>query len=334
MIMWAMPGFDSYLPDTSGEYVYYKDNTFKRESYIGILYFDESTIQVRYIAPRNVEQSLPENEISILMTIDPESPHWEMTGERILSTILPNTDDVEIVNYLHDMMYEFSAHRIRISNLNDRNIKISQDFPQFGGKVIINYDCTVPIFNIKDIIKDNKKQLELCTIGQLIGNGDSSFDNFKGIPENNYKRNRKHYKSSKKEEQTFNNQKISLDKNWTQKMENLWTRDDDAVLSLNTISLPQIPNENQLKNFLIRHFIKAGQGSYLLFNTLEINEKKDTLTIQAESYNPSNEKTVVNTIIISNNTNTGYADLLSLAVYKQPWVDNNKYYEDIIKSYK
>ena len=47
MSLFAVPGFESYLPDASGQYVYYRDYSFTRESYIGILTYDEATYQVR-----------------------------------------------------------------------------------------------------------------------------------------------------------------------------------------------------------------------------------------------------------------------------------------------
>ena len=70
----ALPGFTSYLPDNSGDYVFYRDNTFTRESYVGILFYDESTIQIRYYAPQDKVSLLPEKDISILITINPDAP--------------------------------------------------------------------------------------------------------------------------------------------------------------------------------------------------------------------------------------------------------------------
>ena len=71
--VFALPGVDSYLPDTSGEYVYYKDNTFARESYIGFLFYDESAYSARYYAPANTEKMLPEKDVAILLSVNPNS---------------------------------------------------------------------------------------------------------------------------------------------------------------------------------------------------------------------------------------------------------------------
>ena len=332
--IWAMPGFDSYLPDASGEYVYYKDNTFHRESYLGLLYFDPSTIQVRYFAPADKEQGLPENEISILLSINPDSSFWEMTGERILSTITPNTDDVEIVNYLHDILYEFSSHRNRIDEVNEREVEIYQDFPQFGGNVAMIYDCTIPMFNIREIKKsDGTVLLECITTGQLVSDSDQSFDTFKGFPEDNYKKGWKKYSRAKSVDYTFENQSITLDKKWEALMDNMWALGDDAMLSMASVS-PVYADKAKTENFLIRYFSKSNQGTYSIYDTLKIKTDDNRLQISIESYNPSNKKTAVNTFIISPKKDSSNMDFLSLATFKQPWITNKKYYEKILKSYK
>ena len=68
-LIFSMPGFESYIPDTSGDFIYYKDNSFVRESYVGILMYNESTFQVRYYAPVDKENKLPEMDIGILISI-------------------------------------------------------------------------------------------------------------------------------------------------------------------------------------------------------------------------------------------------------------------------
>ena len=40
--VFAVPGVESFIPDSSGEYVYYRDYSFERESYVGVLYYDDS----------------------------------------------------------------------------------------------------------------------------------------------------------------------------------------------------------------------------------------------------------------------------------------------------
>ena len=41
----ALPGTTQFIPDSAGEYVYYRDTSFTRESYIGLLMYDKGTYQ-------------------------------------------------------------------------------------------------------------------------------------------------------------------------------------------------------------------------------------------------------------------------------------------------
>ena len=163
----ALPGFKPFLPDLNGEYVYYKDNTFERESYIGLLCYDENTFQLRYYAPKS--SNLPEKIVATLITVDSSQNFMDIVGENVIVADYASEDDVDIVNYLHNLMYDFSAQRISLGkltpqtenyknniSLQENGLKVSADLPQFGGDVYINYDCVIPFFNVsKEIFKVN-----------------------------------------------------------------------------------------------------------------------------------------------------------------------------------
>ena len=107
----ALPGFSPSISDVPGEFVYYQDKTFERESYIGFLMYDEKTYAVRYYAPSDPKTSAPEMNVRVYVTLDPDAGHIELTGEKIISARTP--DDGEIINYIHDMLYELNARRIK-----------------------------------------------------------------------------------------------------------------------------------------------------------------------------------------------------------------------------
>ena len=54
----ALPGFIPFFQDESGEFVYYRDYSFNRESYVGFLTYDDATYELRYYAPFDKEQNL------------------------------------------------------------------------------------------------------------------------------------------------------------------------------------------------------------------------------------------------------------------------------------
>ena len=130
--------------------MYYRDFTFDRESYIGILYYDDSTYALRYYAPALAEKKSlePEKNIHILFTINPENQDFERTGERILSAITP--DDTFLVNYVEGFFDEMTKHR-QDEGIIESKTQDYQDYAQFGGKVMQTFQ-----------VLRSKVQLPLC----------------------------------------------------------------------------------------------------------------------------------------------------------------------------
>lgn len=357
----AIPGFTSYIADKSGEFVYYKDNSFTRESYIGILYYDESTYQIRYYSPEDKANLLPEKDIAILLTINPDSANWEMTGENILSNLITEKEDIDIVNYLHDILYEFSARRKKIADLSPSNedyvinstfkkngLKRIQDFNQFGGKVSIIFDNMIPIFNIKSITDNTGTEvLECCITGQISSSEDKTFSQFKGFSKSNTKisKGTDEYKRAKSVTYKYNGKKLVLDSNWTQQMENFWILGNDSMITMGAMP---IYSEDKTKNsiYIIRKLIESTNGSYSNLSNLELSydSKKSSYRITALINQPENNNTIRNTKIISEgpvpSDKEGFIlegtqmNFFSISTYEKAYKANTSYFDKIILSYK
>ena len=100
--LYALPAVVSPIADTSGEYVFYRDNTFTRPSYIGFIYYDDATYAVRYYAPAVAEQFLPEKDITLYLTVNKDSAHLEFTGETMKGVV--SDADTDVVNYMPETM--------------------------------------------------------------------------------------------------------------------------------------------------------------------------------------------------------------------------------------
>ena len=61
-VAFALPGVESYIPDESGEFIYYSDYSFERTSYIGFMYYNDSTYAIRYYAPMDAAKKLFEKD--------------------------------------------------------------------------------------------------------------------------------------------------------------------------------------------------------------------------------------------------------------------------------
>jgi len=352
MAVFALPGFQTFIPNNSGEYVYYKDSTFTRESYIGILFYDDSTLQLRYAAPKSKELQLPEKEIAILVSINPEKDYIDMTGERIITKTMFNEEDTDIINYLHDILYEFDSRRSKVDNVNDQPVKVSQEYAQFGGGVLITYDAKVPLFNLKNIENSKgEKVFECATFGQLASSEDKSFDKFFGFPEaepqtvtispalNSIKKP----KAPKSKRYYFENQMVILDENWEQKMENFWMLGNDSLV---TISQIPVNTENRIQNevFILRKLMASTEGSYvnMLKSELSYNERKCQYKIRNIIYQADKATYIITTKLLTSQqpkkgfiseTSTSF-DYFSISTYEEPYSKTPTYFEKIVKSYK
>lgn len=350
--LFSVPYFDSFIKDNSGSYVYYRDYSFFRESYIGILTYDESTYQIRYFAPKDEKKNLPEKEIAILLTINPDASHWEMTGEKIITKITASQEDTDLVNYLHDILYEFSSRRSKIDLTPDderyvwgddfweNGLNKSQDYFQFGGNVTICFDCLIPIFNIKSITADDgTTALRCCTIGTLKSSDDKSFNNFKGFKDYNplNKTNiAKAYTSTQTHKHICDKHSIFLDENWSEDVyaPSICTLNNDAVLLM--LNFPQIKNQTLQNDFYtISGYLNSIYSKYIDLATCSISydKKIGKYTVITDSYIPdsSSYMTAHNTIL---KNDEGGFDILTISAYKGSWIANEDYYFQIINSYK
>lgn len=177
--LFAFPGVTSLFPTASGQYVYYRDYTFPEETYIGFLQYDEGTYAIRYFSPVAKNGALPI--IEMYLTVNPDIDYVDITGEKINSPISQN--DTEIMNYMHDLLYEFGARRHKLNDADFYNtVTSSEEFMQFGGDVTIDWNFFIPIFNLSTITSaDGDILLEAVTMGTLKDNNDQSFVSFCGM---------------------------------------------------------------------------------------------------------------------------------------------------------
>lgn len=334
----SLPGFTPFVPDTAGEYVWYRDNSFARESYVGILSYDDQTYQIRYYAPADRDTLLPETSLALLFTINPESDFFDMTGEKIITDVDPYNDDIDILNYMHDLLYEFSSRRIKLDNLAGTEIFTKQEFDQFGGNVTMCFDSLIPLFNLKQILGANNELIFSCvTFGRILNGEDKTFDDFKGlVPAKAYHAPTKTKNKGKSTKyKTEDGQQITLDSNWTQEMENCWMYGEEAMVTI--ASIPHYFDDQALNDlFVMRRILESTGGSYTDFETAEFtfDVKKYTVKILARSSQPENNRIVYVIKQITTNPSKAINSYLSLAAYEDSYLDKSSYYTKLLKSFK
>ena len=337
--IFALPGFEPVVPDYSGEYVYYRDFTFERESYIGFLTYDQKTYSARYFAPAEKKSKLPQKEIQIFFTINPDTNHLELTGEKVLNIQFLAEEDLKIVNYIHDLLYEFNARRIKLVENNvlsgtqdelefSGKITSNEDFAQFGGSVQINWNAIIPFFNIESIFNqdDAKNVLSVATIGRINSSDDKGFENFKGFPKDfkakshKSKINKKAEKSKIENKTTGNSYVIRSD--WERPAENMFTLKDFAVLFETSTS------EKNL-NFIKRQFLLSSEENYLDYANMEFKNN----TFKANYYNFQTGNITTTFKKFEKNVNNQQVSYCSLSVFNDVYKKSPEYFNEIIESF-
>lgn len=350
-LAFAMPGVP--YTDNSGDYVYYRDYSFNRESYIGFLTYDSGTYAARYFAPATSE--LPPKNVELLFTVDPEKDYVDMTGERFVTQ--PEQEDTEIINYIHDLIYEFASRRKKqmpISSVSfdtgsakagrvweessvfmNSGLRVSEDFSQFGGSVFIYYDSRIPITGIKKIVSNSQQILfEAVCIGRITSSEDRSFSDFQ-IPHEEIKEKTFSHKYKKPKAVTYKvaETKITLDENWTSVAsdgdtdsdanKNLFFYGDEAMLYVlrNAAS-------NEQKDSII--MIVQTAGNYIPLSDVSIVKDKEQVTL---SFRSISGDSAYKRFFITREIN-GEMVMLNLVVNEKQYESNRKYYRNILKNWK
>ncbi len=332
----ALPGVTQYTPDFSGEYVYYRDRTFKTASIVGFIYYNDSTYAARYYAPADSAAQTPERDITIYLTLDPAAEHIDFTGERIVGSS-DNMEDTEVVNYLHDLLYEFTARRQKQTLSGIEPVKSVGDFFQFGGTVTITYSALIPIFNIYGITAaDGTPVFELQTTGLLTDSGDPSFTAFKGVdglPKDNARSFKK--KSAKAQTASFEGQQVKLDAQWEKSMDNLWLLGESALLTMTTIPLPEALKDSPelFHAILLRKLSQSTTGSFSLWQKRQFSSKGGKDSVTNVFYQPDNGDVTRDFKVLTRLADGNYA-YLTLTVFDGVYQKNKSYFNKIIKNYR
>lgn len=334
----ALPGITQYIPDNSGEYVYYKDSSFARDTYVGFLYYDEGTYSVRYYAPAVTDKSnpQPEKNIEILFTMNTQKSYVELTGERILSNV--TAEDTDLVNYMHDLLYELTSRRQKAGDVSQQK-KVQQDYAQFGGLITITFEPLVPLFNIYSIVSsDGTSVFSLSTAGQLVSSQDTSFSSFKAFPADysDKTHNLKIKKLAKKSSYTYHidnepDQIVQLDSQWTQSMDNLYLMGNSAILTMNIIKRPP-ETDFKFFNMLTRKLLLGTQNAYPDLKRLTVTTAEKKTTIDNTFYQPVSGSITRDFKIITKLNEDSYA-LFTLTVFTGAYTPNSAYFTNIVKNY-
>ena len=335
----ALPGVKSFIPDVPGQFVYYKDMSFSRESYIGVIYYDDTTYGFRYIAPAvsDKKNPLPKREMQVYITINPEKNKLEFIGEKV-EPLPRSQEETDIINYIHDFAYEMTERRQQIESLEEK-IFDHQDYAQFGGEVDLEYDPLVPIFNLRKIVNaENKTVLTIITAGRLVSQDDTSFTDFEGIPvkvtdkSHSFKNKKSKSVPVTLESEGYATQVFNLDAQWQQQSPAVWTLGNIAMVTTTALNFPDNFSAHE-SMYLLRTLLLGGDDSFPDWSTQKIEFVDSEILLRQTFYDSSNESFKYDFKRIKSLGRSAKA-VFSLTTFAGCYTPNKRYFDGIFNSYK
>ncbi|MDR1747482.1 MAG: hypothetical protein LBR47_00300 [Spirochaetaceae bacterium] len=326
----ALPGIDSYLPDTSGEYVVYQDFSYAEETYFGFLFYDEETYGAFISTPEKGST------ISLLFTVDPAAEDMVFTGERILSDI-STQDDISAVNYLHDLLYELSRRRTEVTGrVLLSEVRESQEFPLFGGETVFVYDYYIPLFNLRRV-EDTQGAvlLELVRMGQILADDDTDFYNFIPLPAEYEPYTPEFSVSGRAPAEVYylDDMALSLDSQWMQSAQNIWFLGDAAMLWVDVISInPEFRARNgySTQEYFVRRFSLSSLNKWGLVPEMRVFWNGDNLRLDNVFYNPQTNMET-REIKVFTDLGNGLMTAKTLTVFESIYLNHSAYFDAIVE---
>lgn len=304
----------------SGDYIIYKDTSWKEETYLGFLYYDPSSIGAFLYLPSKALR------ITILFAVEDVDGELVLTGQKITSP--RNNDELYIlgVNYLMDILPALYNRKLK-PNENSKIIKRgrkTQNTEQFGSSCTFYYASHLPLFYLESVL--DEKGMECLTIekiGRISKGEENIFFNFEPIKVLSSRSNKNTFKlneKAKREKLNVDGITFTLDSQWTKIADNLFFMKDIAFLTINKIEINQlniIPND--FNSSFIKVFSISRPEIKLLYRECEFTENKNGFTFSTIQYDSLTHKKIkdIKTVIKNGKEATVVSLTVDYAVYSK-----------------
>jgi len=267
----------------SGDYVIYRDYSWKAPTWIGFLYYNDETYGafIRTDDPENPRT------VSILFSGNIEKGKLSLTGQQIISSITP--DDTFGVNYLMTLLpklYELKTFP-RDAKIVFGTTTVRKQMEEFGGAVTLDFQSFVPLFHLKTITGAKKETiLELTEIGSINGNGESVFYGYSPAKPKQGTNTFTLDKSAKKETITVSDVQLHLDSQWKKIADNSFLCGNTAFLTVSTVNLPADKSGNTLSvpEQLLRLLSSSSPFAKILLQYTTIQGTQTAFTLTQSIY--------------------------------------------------
>lgn len=240
-----------YPKPVSGEYVIYRDYSWKAPTWTGFLCYDDSTWGAFTWTPSTGSR------VSILFRTEESDGVLILTGQQIISTI--TNADVPAVNYLMSLLPDMfhwhmelkTSSAVRFESKSRKSLlppkmTLPKTLENFGGDVVLSFSPEVPLFNLSSLTSvSGAKVLSLYRSGRLGEHGDKDFFSFVAVDDesslgvvevSDFFVPDSHAVS---EIRSVDGVTLKLDSQWTMMADNVFFMGNTAVLIVDTFPLSQ-----------------------------------------------------------------------------------------------
>ncbi len=313
----------------SGDYVVYRDYTWEKATWIGFLYYDDSTYGAFLVTPESGSK------VSLLFRVETVEGQMILTGQNIISKI--TQDDVMAVNYLMTLLPDMYAWRLSAGTVKTDRPPLLPPLvskvlvkPEFGGEVVLNYASEVPVFNMQDMVSSaGKPVLSLARMGHIQAGEEESFFGFVPVPELKEGAALSVPSSRKSEVKTVDGVKVNLDDQWTMVADNTFFLGDAAALIVDTIDLTeQKIDQKNLPVSLVRLFSLSSKSSWALPPSLSVTGTAKKIRI-ANTFYDMTTGAANRDIKLCMPLAKGKCTIISLSVSETAYRANKAYFDSL-----
>ncbi len=342
--------FSRYPEPRSGEYVVYRDYSWKNPTWTGFLCYDDSTWGAFTYTPAL------KSRVSVLFRTEEADGRLVLTGQQIISEI--TGQDVPMVNYLMALLPDAygwrndlsSSPAVRVMSSSGRSLlppplSFPKSLESFGGSVSLIFAPEIPLFNLRSLDSaDGGKVLELYKAGRLGQAGDAEF--FSLVPaegdsdasgnsrnaENRTASDSSLLKIAKSaaEARTVDGVTLRLDGNWTMMADNAFFLGNSAVLLIDTFDIAEAGfPADELPLSLVRFFGLSGASTRVLPGSMRVSgsSKRFRIEHEVDDLETGSRNRDVKECIVS--ADGKKCTVVSLSVPEAVWNANEAYFKSL-----
>jgi len=265
----------------SGDYVVYRDYSWKAPTWIGFLYYDDETYGAFIHTPEK------NGTISILFSGKPENGALTLTGQQIISPVTP--EDTLAVNYLMTLLPKLYELRVwpQAKKALYGKATVRSNIEEFGGAVDLHFHSFIPLFHLNALTGAKSEPiLELVEMGSIKESGEASFYGYTPAETKSGTNKFKVNKTAKKETVIVQDISFYLDSQWKKVADNAFLCGDTAFLTVNVIRLPPAESGASLSEHeqLLRFLTSSGAYTKVLLPYMSVEGSPKLFTLNQSVY--------------------------------------------------